>query len=125
MQFRSKLRAPRRVQLGHKDCRGVRRLGAESPRGHRIAADRRPRDVCRPSRVDGDGAPDLVLGFSDMQGDICRELVKAGERLPIPSDTPMEFAVLIRKCWAQVPEDRPTFRDIIKTIRPFLSGTFL
>eukprot|EP01107_Rhizomastix_libera_P004069 TRINITY_DN1705_c2_g1_i2.p1 TRINITY_DN1705_c2_g1~~TRINITY_DN1705_c2_g1_i2.p1 ORF type:complete len:1208 (-),score=319.24 TRINITY_DN1705_c2_g1_i2:43-3381(-) len=37
-----------------------------------------------------------------------------GKRLPIPSDCP--FASLIQKCWAQNPDSRPTFEEIVDLI---------
>ncbi len=42
--------------------------------------------------------------------------VISGKRLPIPSDTPVSVAELIRKCWAQLPADRPTFDDVVKEL---------
>lgn len=42
--------------------------------------------------------------------------VISGKRLPIPSDTPVMVAELIKKCWGQVPEERPTFDDVVKEL---------
>ena len=40
-------------------------------------------------------------------------VVNKGERPEIPSDTPKALADLISCCWAQDPQDRPTFGDIV------------
>ena len=41
------------------------------------------------------------------------QLIINGERLPVPSDIPEPLAALTRECWAQNPDDRPTFAAIV------------
>ena len=40
-----------------------------------------------------------------------------GSRPPIPSDTPLWYKLLMTSCWAQNPEDRPSFHEIIRIVR--------
>jgi hypothetical protein len=46
-----------------------------------------------------------------------REGVRAGERLTIPAEVPADFAKIIEACWAQRPEQRPTFSDVVQMIK--------
>lgn len=49
-------------------------------------------------------------------------------RPEIPSDTPKALQSLIKRCWSQKPEDRPTFSQIYKFLirkRAFFNGTDL
>ena len=39
-----------------------------------------------------------------------------GDRPPIPIDTPIEFADLIRLCWHNNPDRRPSFTDIVEQL---------
>lgn len=41
------------------------------------------------------------------------QLIINGERLPVPSDIPEPLAALTRECWAQNPDDRPTFAAVV------------
>lgn len=41
-----------------------------------------------------------------------RDAVIAGERPPVP-DTPQYYTELMQACWAAVPEERPTFNQIV------------
>ena len=41
------------------------------------------------------------------------QLIINGERLPVPSDIPEPLAALTRECWAQNPDERPTFAAIV------------
>ena len=52
---------------------------------------------------DSDGANDMTIPM----------WVKDGERDDIPSDCPVGYAALIRKCWAQNPEDRPMTAELV------------
>lgn len=40
---------------------------------------------------------------------ILHKLDKEGERLPKPEDCPQDVYNVMSQCWAQKPEDRPTF----------------
>jgi hypothetical protein len=46
--------------------------------------------------------------------------VLAGERPPIPDDTPEELALLMERCWAADPEERPTFVQIQRCLELML-----
>lgn len=43
---------------------------------------------------------------------ICECVLKYAERPEIPEDCPEMFATVIKRCWAQHPEERPTFQQI-------------
>jgi serine/threonine protein kinase len=42
--------------------------------------------------------------------------VKAGERLQIPNDVPLDFASIILSAWSQEPSKRPTSPELIQQI---------
>lgn len=44
------------------------------------------------------------------------EAVLSKQRPPIPDDCPEEYAKLIRSCWADNPDERPSFTEIIQAI---------
>lgn len=44
-------------------------------------------------------------------------VLNKGERPPIPEDTPEPLSQLICQCWAQDPQDRPTFGEIVSAIQ--------
>ena len=44
-------------------------------------------------------------------------VVNRMERPPIPADCPPEYADLVRACWAQDAADRPSFSEVIETIK--------
>ena len=46
--------------------------------------------------------------------------VKAGNRLPLPSDTPSKFAALIRDCWQQEPNKRPDMSNVLLRLTEML-----
>ncbi|CAF4846362.1 unnamed protein product, partial [Rotaria socialis] len=48
--------------------------------------------------------------------DVIRASVLAGDRLRIPENTPSRFCAVIKKCWAQNPQDRPSSSEIIQMI---------
>ncbi|CAF4277870.1 unnamed protein product [Rotaria sp. Silwood2] len=52
-------------------------------------------------------------GYNDSN---IREMVVAGNRLPIPEAIPSGFRVLIEKCWAHYPNHRPNSSDLIGMI---------
>lgn len=45
--------------------------------------------------------------------DIYLRVVMRGERPAIPADTPADIAQMLHGCWAQEPEERPTFQALI------------
>jgi serine/threonine protein kinase len=44
------------------------------------------------------------------------ERVAAGHREPLPRHWPPELKLLVSKCWAQDPADRPSFREVVKAL---------
>ena len=44
-----------------------------------------------------------------------------GYRHPIPSEVPSWFAELLKKCWNENPDDRPSFNVIFDTINKNVS----
>jgi len=54
--------------------------------------------------------------YSDVSSELVRENVKAGERLPIPKDTPIGFSTLIEQCWNQDPSKRPLAEMIVQKL---------
>jgi serine/threonine protein kinase len=62
----------------------------------------------------------MVTGIDptpEVDADTFRSGVVEGERPAIPTTTPRGFAELIERCWHQDPKQRPTFDDIVKTMR--------
>ena len=58
---------------------------------------------------------ELVKPFQDMSiNEIFKKVVDRGERPPFSNKTPQILRSLIEKCWAQNPEERPSFIDIYK-----------
>uniref|UniRef100_A0A3B3Y403 non-specific protein-tyrosine kinase n=1 Tax=Poecilia mexicana TaxID=48701 RepID=A0A3B3Y403_9TELE len=51
-----------------------------------------------------------------LSGRQVRALEQEGERLEKPPDCPQELYVVMRKCWAVNPADRPSFADLIKML---------
>ncbi|CAF3994371.1 unnamed protein product, partial [Rotaria sordida] len=58
----------------------------------------------------------ITIPYYDRQDDIIRAFVLAGDRLKIPEGTPSTFHDLIKKCWAQQPNDRPSSSHLIEII---------
>ena len=56
------------------------------------------------------------IPYDGHQDAVIREFVLAGDRLDIPETTPRRFTVLIEKCWAHNPNDRPDSSDVIDII---------
>eukprot|EP00735_Rhodelphis_limneticus_P001445 TRINITY_DN12065_c0_g1::TRINITY_DN12065_c0_g1_i1::g.9651::m.9651 TRINITY_DN12065_c0_g1::TRINITY_DN12065_c0_g1_i1::g.9651 ORF type:complete len:649 (-),score=91.47,sp/Q54Y55/SHKC_DICDI/39.78/7e-52,Pkinase_Tyr/PF07714.12/9.2e-57,Pkinase/PF00069.20/6.9e-53,APH/PF01636.18/2.5e+03,APH/PF01636.18/4.9e+03,APH/PF01636.18/0.77,APH/PF01636.18/3.4e+03 TRINITY_DN12065_c0_g1_i1:44-1966(-) len=54
-------------------------------------------------------------------GSLVPALVVNGDRPDLPPDAPNEYLALIQKCWAQKPDQRPTFNDIVKEIEKITS----
>jgi len=58
--------------------------------------------------------------FADRNAiEVACPVIHRGLRLTIPSDTPTELADLIKKCFAEVPTERPSFEEIIKTLKTY------
>jgi serine/threonine protein kinase len=55
--------------------------------------------------------------FSGKQPFIIMQEIMRGERPKIPDDTPTGLRKLITSCWAQNPDDRPTFAQIVKVLK--------
>ena len=43
--------------------------------------------------------------------------ILSGERMTIPTDSPVVLAELMKACWKQEPSERPNFAEIIKIIK--------
>ncbi|CAF3299801.1 unnamed protein product, partial [Rotaria sp. Silwood2] len=56
------------------------------------------------------------IPYCDRQDDVIRAYVLAGDRLKIPESTPLTFCEIIKKCWAQNPNDRPSCSDLVEMI---------
>lgn len=64
---------------------------------------------------------ELVTRLIPYEGRDLREViseVKKGVRLPIPPNCPKFLMELINNCWNPNPDYRPTFHDIIETLKP-------
>ena len=46
------------------------------------------------------------------------QLIINGERLPVPAGIPEPLARLTRECWAQDPDERPSFATIVSVLEP-------
>ncbi|CAN0524620.1 unnamed protein product, partial [Scytosiphon promiscuus] len=63
-----------------------------------------------------------VLSRSTPWADECRRniyvrVVIKEQRPPIPAESPADLAKVANACWDGVPNNRPTFNDIMKLIR--------
>ncbi|CAF1164777.1 unnamed protein product [Rotaria sordida] len=56
------------------------------------------------------------IPYYGCQDDVIRAGVLAGNRLKIPEDTPSTFHELIKRCWAQQPNDRPNSSHLTEMI---------
>ncbi|CAF4021893.1 unnamed protein product [Rotaria sp. Silwood1] len=56
------------------------------------------------------------IPYDGRKDDVICAFVLAGQRLKIPENTPSSFRVLIERCWAQQPNDRPNSSDLIEII---------
>jgi sterile alpha motif and leucine zipper containing kinase AZK len=63
------------------------------------------------------------IPFKGASESIINAFVKAGDRLEIPRDTPVEFAALITQAWAQDPLQRPSCQEMITSIMQVLTTT--
>ena len=51
--------------------------------------------------------------------EVGKRVVTEGLRLPLPNTTPPILMRMIQSCWEEVPEQRPTFRQIIEDLKKF------
>lgn len=51
--------------------------------------------------------------------DIYVRVVVHGDRPTIPADTPADMVAMLRDCWAQAPEERPTFQALMNRVNFF------
>ncbi|CAF3172147.1 unnamed protein product, partial [Rotaria sp. Silwood2] len=56
------------------------------------------------------------IPYDGHQSGNIREFVLSGDRLEIPKITPSNFSMLIKKCWANDPNDRPDCSQLIEII---------
>lgn len=55
-----------------------------------------------------------------MWSQILHKIDKEGERLPKPEDCPQDIYNVMQQCWAQKPDDRPSFvalREFLLEVR--------
>ncbi|GIY25817.1 fibroblast growth factor receptor 4 [Caerostris extrusa] len=50
------------------------------------------------------------------------EQLVLGHRMTKPSECPIEVYMLMRRCWSQLPCDRPTFEEIVKCVDGIMLG---
>ncbi|CAF3016149.1 unnamed protein product [Rotaria sp. Silwood2] len=60
------------------------------------------------------------IPYYEYPDDVIRASVLAGDRLKIPDSTPSVFRELIKKCWAQNPNDRPNSSDLVEIIEKLI-----
>jgi serine/threonine protein kinase len=58
-----------------------------------------------------------LLPYENQSVSSIRDGVKEGQRPDIPSNVPTSFADLIRECWDQKPEKRPTFGVVVEKLK--------
>ena len=58
---------------------------------------------------------EIALG---MGNDGAMKYIKNGGTMERPNECPDSIHILMRKCWTQLPEDRPTFLDICQHLLP-------
>ncbi|CAF4060085.1 unnamed protein product, partial [Rotaria sp. Silwood1] len=56
------------------------------------------------------------IPYDGHQNGNIREFVLSGDRLEIPETTPSSFSMVIQKCWANDPKDRPNCSQLIEII---------
>jgi len=61
-------------------------------------------------------ALDSPENYSKPRDEFVRDLVERQVRPPIPDDCPPPWSDLIKKCWNQSPQLRPSFEDINRTL---------
>eukprot|EP00026_Physarum_polycephalum_P002017 Phypoly_transcript_02021.p1 GENE.Phypoly_transcript_02021~~Phypoly_transcript_02021.p1 ORF type:complete len:983 (+),score=101.44 Phypoly_transcript_02021:356-2950(+) len=61
--------------------------------------------------------------FEDMEAiQVALGVLHDGLRPPIPDTTPKKYAELMQKCWAQDPDKRPDFHEILDTLQTYYNG---
>jgi serine/threonine protein kinase len=50
------------------------------------------------------------------------EIVLRGNRPEIPAECPPEYSALITQCWAHLPENRPSFPDLVELLAPLFQA---
>lgn len=50
-------------------------------------------------------------GLNGLQAAVC--VLERGLRPDIPAGTPPSFALLMQECWAAIPDQRPSFDEIV------------
>ena len=63
------------------------------------------------------------IPYDELDGQLIRAAVMAGERLDIPQHVPDHFRAWITRCWAQSAEQRPTCSELLQHIREHLPPT--
>lgn len=48
------------------------------------------------------------------------DMIQAGKRPDIPEGCPSDYADLIKDCWAQEPDDRPHFSEVVKRLHAMI-----
>ncbi|CAM9727443.1 unnamed protein product, partial [Hapterophycus canaliculatus] len=56
---------------------------------------------------------DIPWADQALPRDIYLRVVVHGDRPAIPANAPTDISDMLRACWAQAAEDRPTFREIM------------
>lgn len=54
--------------------------------------------------------------YGSMRADEIRAVVGSGQRPGIPESVPTDLTKLIRFCWAQNPNDRPGFEQVVEML---------
>ena len=62
----------------------------------------------------------VPFGYMTSRFDI-EDAIARGDRPAISDSVPLEFKTLMTKCWQTNPNDRPTFKDIVKELDALLS----
>ncbi|CAF3750089.1 unnamed protein product [Rotaria sp. Silwood1] len=60
------------------------------------------------------------IPYDGYQNDVVSDFVRRGDRLEIPETTPSNFSMVIEKCWAHDPNDRPDCSQLIEIIKECL-----
>ncbi|CAF4893776.1 unnamed protein product, partial [Rotaria sp. Silwood1] len=56
------------------------------------------------------------IPYNGYPNDVVSDFVRRGDRLDIPETAPTKFSMLIKKCWANDPKDRPDCSQLIEII---------
>lgn len=61
--------------------------------------------------------------YGDVDVATIKELVKKGERIPIPEHVPKPYADLITQCWHAMPAARPLMADVVASVKKIATAT--